>query len=101
MHSLTLLHSRIPLLLGLGILLNLLLHHLHHLLILLHHLCPHISIRSDIFLDIPINPWPASSSSSYLSQIDQIQPIQQLKTTILDSKKTTSWIVFLMTQGTI
>jgi len=36
---------------------------LHHLLILLHHLSPHISIGIGIFLNIPVNSWPASSSS--------------------------------------
>jgi hypothetical protein len=63
MHSRTLLHSCGPLLLRLSVLLNLLLHHMHHLLILLHHLCSHLSIRVNILRHILINSWPASSSS--------------------------------------
>jgi len=63
MGTLTLLHSRGPLLLGLGVLLDLLLHHLHHLLILLHHLRPHITIRIEFPFGVLVSPWPATSSS--------------------------------------
>jgi len=106
MNAMTLLNSCCPLLLRLSILLDLL---LLHLLVMLHHLGPHVSIRIDILFSIPINSWPATTSSFsghfsltviFKSNWSSSTNIT-MRINILDSKERTTWIVFLMAQGTI